>query len=152
MLVIIMILIAKVLILQELHWYIIIILFVVDLVMVVQLIIHRLTKTIAGQQPLLQICQWRNDLLKTTDRAILSCNNAACLHVSDTTNNGNNTIDTGNTSIYLGKAARLLHLKEVIEGCGSEVGTKGTLGNTCNFLMEKTQYSSSSLGTYGPWF
>lgn len=93
---------------------------------------------------------WRNDLLKTNDRKILSCNNQSCGEVSDKTDNGNQTIDTGNTPVYNGKAGRLLHLKELAAGCGS-IGGTGALKN-CNFIMERTKYANASYGTYGPWF
>ena len=98
---------------------------------------------------------WRDDLLKTRDRKILSCNNASCATLSNKTNNGSKTI-TYTSPIYDGKAARLLTLKEVANGCGL-IGTDLYSGNTAelsnyNFLFENTTYIAplSSLSN-GSW-
>lgn len=50
-------------------------------------------------------------------------------------------------------AARLLTVQEVSSGCGFTVGnlTAGELSSKCKYLMENTQYSSSSLKTNGEW-
>lgn len=54
---------------------------------------------------------------------------------------------------YEGYAARLLTAQEVSSGCGFTVGnhTAGELSSKCKYLMENTNYSSSSLKTYGGW-
>ena len=54
---------------------------------------------------------------------------------------------------YEGYAARLLTAQEVSSGCGFTVGnsTPGELSSKCKYLMENTNYSSSSLETYGVW-
>lgn len=56
-----------------------------------------------------------------------------------------------NSFSYSGKAARLLTAQEINRACGITVGKliTGEL-DTCNYLMENTKYSSSSL-TYGYW-
>ena len=53
--------------------------------------------------------------------------------------------------IYTDRAARLLTYPELVYACGS--GTTSTNGylDSCNYLMENTQYSSGSLGTTGFW-
>ena len=53
---------------------------------------------------------------------------------------------------YEGYAARLLTAQEVSSGCGFTVGdyTDGVLSSKCKYLMENTDYSSSSL-TSGAW-
>lgn len=93
--------------------------------------------------------QWRDDLLKTTDRKILSCDAANCTTLTNSTTGG--TI-TYTTPIYNGKAARLLTVKEINAGCGTNVGSIGSLSGDCNFLMERTYYANpSGYPTYGPW-
>ena len=55
---------------------------------------------------------------------------------------------------YAGYAARLITAQEVSAGCGFTVRnnyTTGELSSKCKYLMENTQYSSSSLKTYGEW-
>ena len=54
---------------------------------------------------------------------------------------------------YEGYAARLLTAQEVSSGCGFTVGnrTVGELSSKCKYLMENTEYSSSSLETHGVW-
>lgn len=55
---------------------------------------------------------------------------------------------------YVGKSSRLLTYQEVNEGCYDGITaittTKGLSGK-CKFLMENTEYSSSSMATYGIW-
>ena len=87
--------------------------------------------------------QWKNVSLTNTIRAI-------------TNENGGNTTNAGNlptTFSYEGYAARLLTVQEVSSGCGVTVGsyTKGELSSKCKYLMENTQYSSSSFKTSGGW-
>ena len=54
---------------------------------------------------------------------------------------------------YEGYAARLLTAQEVSSGCGVTVGNSigGELSSKCKYLMENTNYSSSSLKTFGGW-
>ena len=53
---------------------------------------------------------------------------------------------------YSGYAARMLSLSELEKACGVTVGSyaTGELDN-CNYLLENTHYSSSSVGTAGYW-
>ena len=53
---------------------------------------------------------------------------------------------------YEGYASRLLTYKEVNSGCydGTSITSNGGLSKKCRFLMENTQYSSSSLNS-GEW-
>ena len=88
--------------------------------------------------------QWKNVSLTNTIRAI-------------TNESGGNTTSAGNlptTFSYAGYAARLLTYQEVYNGCydgtTSITSTKG-LSSKCQYLMENTKYSSSSLKTYGVW-
>ena len=97
--------------------------------------------TAIAQLPTIE--QWNNVSLKNTTRAI-------------TNENGENTTSAGNlptTFSYEGYAARLLTVQEVSSGCGVTVGsyTKGELSSKCKYLMENTQYSSSSFKTSGGW-
>ena len=86
--------------------------------------------------------EWRNVSLKNSTRAILN-------------ENGGNTTNRGGTllsnSSYAGYSARLLTVQEINKACNITVGYKmtGEL-DTCNYLMENTKYSSSSL-TNGYW-
>ena len=85
--------------------------------------------------------EWRNVSLTSNVRSIV------------TENGGNQT--TGGTLpsnfSYVGYSARLLTTQEINKACGITVG-KGKTGelDTCNYLMENTKYSSSSL-TNGYW-
>lgn len=90
---------------------------------------------------------WRNDLLVTRDRKILSCNNNSCAITSESTTGG--TI-TYNTPAYRGKAARLLNLKELAKGCGTMNATVGELKN-CNFVFEETKYANAVKPTHVIW-
>ena len=88
--------------------------------------------------------QWSNIRLYKDTRQILAINNA--------------TATTGGTLptafSYAGYVARLLTYQEAYHGCNSYdvklTDTKG-LEAKCQFLMEGTKYSNSSLATYGPW-
>ena len=81
--------------------------------------------------------QWKNVSLINTTRNITD---------------ENNTVRKSAFS-YEGYAARLLTAQEVSSGCGFTVGnsTPGELSSKCKYLMENTNYSSSSLKTYGVW-
>ena len=85
--------------------------------------------------------QWKNISLTNTSRTI--------------TNESGGTITTAGdlpaSFSYLGYAARLLTAQEVNSACGITVGDR-TIGelDSCNYLMENTIYSDSSL-TYGYW-
>ena len=80
--------------------------------------------------------EWRNVSLKNSTRAILN-------------ENGGGTLPSNFS--YAGYSARLLTTQEIKKVCGITVGnyTHGEL-DSCNYLMENTKYSSSSL-TYGYW-
>ena len=91
---------------------------------------------------------WRNDLLKTDNRKIQACSDLNCTTLSVSTTGG--TI-TYTTPIYNGKAARLIHLKEIKQGCTTDLSQNTSLSNECNFLMENTKYTNASNPTYGPW-
>ena len=104
--------------------------------------------------------QWRNDLLKTQDRKILSCNNVSCTTLGTETTDGETTHSienpvSPNPPLYSGKAARLLTLKEFYTGCSSlgmtPSTTEGSIKTGCNFIYENTKYAKSSKGSYGPW-
>ena len=87
---------------------------------------------------------WKNITLSNTTRAILNEKGEA------KSNNGSNNLP--NAFSYEGYAARLLTAQEINSACNIEVGSPkvGELDN-CNYLMENTKYSNSSLGTYGYW-
>ena len=80
--------------------------------------------------------QWSNVSLTNTKRQI-------------TTEQGTTSTDGGDLPVfdYTGYAARLLTAQEVNEGCGFTVGsyTTGELSTKCKYLMENTEYSSTSL-------
>ena len=85
--------------------------------------------------------EWRNVSLKNSTRAILN-------------ENGGNTTTGGtlpSNFSYAGYSARLLTAQEINKACGITVGT-GKTGelDKCNYLIENTKYSSSSL-SYGYW-
>lgn len=86
--------------------------------------------------------QWNNVSLSSTSRAILT--------ETGTTSTSGGPLPTSYS--YSGYAARLLIAQEINSACGITVGSL-TIGelDTCNYLMENTKYSSSSLGTYGYW-
>ena len=88
------------------------------------------------------ITQWSNVNLSNSVRAII-------------TETGENSTSGGalpTSFSYEGYSARLLTSQEVGLACGINVGSKidGEL-DKCNYLMENTRYSSSSMETYGPW-
>ena len=91
---------------------------------------------------------WRNDLLKTDNRKIQACSDNNCTSLSYSTIGGT-IVQTGH--IYAGKAARLIHLKEIKAGCVVDLSQNKSLSNECNFLMENTKYTDASKPTYGPW-
>ena len=86
--------------------------------------------------------EWRNVSLTSSVRTII-------------TEKGTNSTTGGSlpdSFSYAGKAARLLTVQEINKACGITVGnyTPGEL-DTCNYLMENTQYSNSSIRNYGYW-
>jgi len=87
---------------------------------------------------------WTNITLSNTSRAIINEEGEG------TSYNGNKNLPTAFS--YEGYAARLLTFQEVAQACGGEGNptSTGELDN-CNYLMENTKYSNSSLGTYGYW-
>lgn len=92
--------------------------------------------------------QWTNVSLYKTSRAILAENQST----HDATSTSGGTLPTAFN--YSGRAARLLTAKELMNSCGlTEVGNynMGEL-SSCNYLMENTNYSSSSTKyKYGFW-
>ena len=86
--------------------------------------------------------QWNNVSLSNTSRAITT--------ETGTTSTTGGTLPTEFS--YSGYAARLLTAQEVNSACNIIVGsyTTGELDG-CNYLMENTKYSNSSIGTYGYW-
>ena len=97
---------------------------------------------ITAKEQLPTTTQWSNIRLYKDTRQILAENNA--------------TATTGGTLptafSYAGYAARLLTYQEAYHGCddGRLSGISG-LESRCQFLMEGTTFSNSSLATYGPW-
>jgi hypothetical protein len=87
---------------------------------------------------------WKNITLSNTTRAILNEKGEG------TSNNGSNNLPTAFS--YEGYAARLLTTQEINSACNITAGSikTGELDN-CNYLMENTYYSNSSLGTGGYW-
>ena len=88
--------------------------------------------------------QWSNIRLYKDTRQILAKNNA--------TSTSGGTLPTAFS--YAGYAARLLTYQEAYHGCNSYDKTPGSTGGLeakCQFLMEGTRFSNSSLATYGPW-
>jgi len=87
---------------------------------------------------------WKNTTLSNTTRVIL--NNKG----EGTSGNGSNNLPTAFS--YEGYAARLLTFQEAAQACGGDgnIILNGELDN-CNYLMENTRYSNSSLGTLGYW-
>ena len=87
---------------------------------------------------------WKNITLSNTTRAIINEKGEG------TSKNGANNLPTAFS--YEGYAARLLTVQEINSACNITVGSykKGDLDN-CNYLIENTKYSNSSLGTYGYW-
>ena len=87
---------------------------------------------------------WTNITLSNPIRTIINQNG------EETSGDGSYNLPT--TFSYEGYAARLLTAQEINSACNITVGSKnkGELDN-CNYLMENTKYSNSSLGTYGYW-
>ena len=85
--------------------------------------------------------EWKNVSLKNSTRATLN------------ENGGNTTsgVTLPSNFSYAGYSARLLTVQEINKACGITAGhyITGEL-DTCNYLIENTKYSSSSL-TYGYW-
>ena len=88
------------------------------------------------------ITEWKNISLKNITRAILNEN-------SGDTASG---VKLPNSFSYQGKASRLLTTQEINVACNIKIGniTTGEL-DTCNYLIENTKYSSSSIGNWGYW-
>jgi len=86
--------------------------------------------------------QWSNISLSNTSRAILT-------EAGDRWTSGGTTPSAFS---YEGYAARLLTYQEVASACGEDDNptSSGELDN-CNYLMENTKYSSSSMPSLGPW-
>ena len=84
---------------------------------------------------------WTNITLSNITRVILNENGEG------TSNNGSNNLPTAFS--YEGYSARLLTLQEIIIACNAN-GTRGEFDN-CNYLLENTKYSNSSLGTSEYW-
>ena len=82
---------------------------------------------------------WRDDLLKTTTRNILSGTS-----VTSVTGTAKSNFS------YSGYAARLLTMQELLSGCPNASTSTGSL-KSCNWIMEQTKYSTSSYSTSGPW-
>ncbi len=81
---------------------------------------------------------WRDDLLKTRTRNILSGTTATTM--------------TGTVKYnfnYEGSAARLLTIRELASGCSTLLSGGGTSG--CNYFLERTKYSTNSYVAYGMW-
>ena len=100
---------------------------------------------VKAKENLPQTSLWKNVSLSNTTRAIINEQGEG------TSNNGNNNLPTAFS--YEGYAARLLTFQEVAQACGGDGNptSTGELDN-CNYFMENTKYSNSSLGTYGYWF
>ena len=89
---------------------------------------------------------WTNVSLKSTTRQILNQNDG------NTTTGGTLGTFSYTKSDGTAYAARLLTYKEVVTACGngSTIST-GYLNEKCEYLMENTKYSSSSMSTNGQW-
>ena len=97
------------------------------------------------------VSQWSNVTIATT-RKIWACSNGACTAAPVLTTLGG-TIK--NPFSYSGKAARLLTIQELSQGCKSVNGnvvvtTTGSL-KQCNFMFEGTRYTAAGRSTYGMW-
>jgi len=85
--------------------------------------------------------QWTNIELKSNSRQILT--------ERGTTITSGGALPLFDYSPY---AARLITAQEINSGCGITVGSSETGElDTCNYLMENTKYSSSSMGTSAYW-
>ena len=107
--------------------------------------------TIVRQLP--TTTQWSNVNLKNSTRAILS--EYQLTHNSQTTTGGTLPTDFS----YSGYAARLLAAQELMSGCN--VSVMGNIAenystavgelDSCNYLLENTGYTNSSMSNYGYW-
>ena len=94
---------------------------------------------VTGVNELPTTTKWKNVKLKTTTRQILA----------EEKSNHNKTVVSGHTLpdySYVGRAARLITLKEIMNGCDMEQAGTSTISElgTCLFLFENTQFSTSS--------
>ena len=99
---------------------------------------------VTAREQLPTTTQWSNIRLYKDTRQILAQNNA--------TSTSGGTLPTSFS--YAGYAARLLTYQEAYHGCNSydkNPKSTGGLEAKCQFLMEGTKFSNSSLATYGPW-
>ena len=99
---------------------------------------------VSAKTNLPKVSQWSNISLSNTTRAIINQNEGM------KSNNGTYTLPKEYS--YEGYAARLITVQEINSACNITVGSynNGELDN-CNYLLENTKYSNSSLGTYGYW-
>ena len=88
---------------------------------------------------------WINVSLSNTNRTIINEEGTTV------TNKGSNIIT--NPFSYEGYSARLLTYKEVITACGREMDQGSTFGylDDCDYLLESTHYSSSTINSTGYW-
>ena len=99
---------------------------------------------VTAREQLPTTTQWSNIRLYKDTRQILAQNNA--------TSTSGGTLPTSFS--YAGYAARLLTYQEAYHGCNSydkDPKSTGGLEAKCQFLMEGTKFSNSSLATYEPW-
>ena len=99
---------------------------------------------VTAREQLPTTTQWTNISLYKDTRQILAQNNA--------TSTTGGTLPTAFS--YSGYAARLLTYQEVWNGCYSYDKTPTSIGGLeakCQFLMEGTNFSNSSLASNGPW-
>ena len=94
--------------------------------------------------------QWSNISLSNTNRAIITETGATSTIGGILPTSFSYSKEIEGASVPL--AARLLTTQEVEVACGITVGsiTMGELDN-CDYLLENTKYSSSSMPTYGTW-
>ena len=94
--------------------------------------------------------QWSNVSLSNTSRAIIAEKGGASTSGGTLPTSFSYIKDVNGVSVPL--AARLLTTQELGKACNIFVGfrTSGEL-DTCNYLLENTKFSSSSMPTYGTW-
>ena len=99
---------------------------------------------VKAKENLPQTSLWKNVSLSNTTRTIINEKGEG------TSGNGSNNLPTAFS--YEGYAARLLTAQEINSACNITAGSlkTGELDN-CNYLMENTKYSNSSLETDGYW-
>ena len=87
---------------------------------------------------------WKNVSLSNTSRSILNEN------AEGTSNENSNILPTSFS--YEGYAARLLTVQEINSACNIKIGQElsGEI-DKCNYLMQNTAYSNSSLMIWGYW-